>query len=59
VRRLTGALARKGYGPGLTGRVVRAALDEVDDVEDPARDAFGSGADERFEQAVRPSRQRW
>ncbi len=40
VRRLSGALARKGYGPGLSAHVVREVLDEVraaaddDDVAD-------------------------
>lgn len=29
VRRLTGALARKGYGPGLASAVVRDVLDEL------------------------------
>ncbi len=38
VRRLSGALARKGYGPGLTAQVVREALAAVDaqDAEDVA-----------------------
>jgi regulatory protein len=43
VRRLSGALARKGYGAGLTARVVREVLAEVadapdDDVAAPALD---------------------
>jgi len=35
VRRLSGALARRGYGPGVTARVVREVLDHegVDDAE--------------------------
>lgn len=33
VRRLSGALARKGYGPGLAAQVVREALDALE--EDP------------------------
>jgi regulatory protein len=49
VRRLTGALARKGYGPGLAASVVRAALDGSDadeldgEVEwpDPGQDGIG------------------
>jgi regulatory protein len=38
VRRLTGALARKGYGPGLAARVVREALDEDGCGEGPEAD---------------------
>ena len=30
VRRLSGALARKGYGPGLTAQVIREVLDAAD-----------------------------
>jgi len=49
VRRLAGMLARKGYGPGVTYRVVREALEQegqslaaagLDD-----EDSFGSGLD--------------
>lgn len=36
VRRLSGALARRGYGPGITAQVVREVLDETDlDETDP------------------------
>ena len=35
VRRLAGALARKGYGPGVASRVVREVLDGRDDDDDP------------------------
>ncbi len=31
VRRMSGALARKGYGPGLSSQVVREVLDELRD----------------------------
>ncbi len=34
VRRLSGALARKGYGPGLSAQVVREVLDAVDSEDD-------------------------
>jgi regulatory protein len=34
VRRLSGALARKGYGPGVTAQVVREALADLDDGSD-------------------------
>jgi regulatory protein len=33
-RRLTGALARKGYGSGLSAQVVREVLDELDSDDD-------------------------
>jgi regulatory protein len=41
VRRLTGALARKGYGPGLAASVVRAALDGADADDDHDGDDGG------------------
>jgi regulatory protein len=44
VRRLSGALARKGYGPGVAAQVVRetlAALDSDPDELDPAADPLG------------------
>jgi regulatory protein len=34
VRRLSGALARKGYGPGLSAQVVREVLDAIDSEDD-------------------------
>jgi regulatory protein len=34
VRRLSGALARKGYGPGLSAQVVRELLDAADPADD-------------------------
>jgi regulatory protein len=41
IRRLSGALARKGYGAGLTAQVVREVLDSLES-EDPA-DGFYDG----------------
>lgn len=48
VRRLSGALARRGYGPGVTAQVVREALDEAvagaDGFDDLDRDGVGPDA---------------
>jgi regulatory protein len=44
VRRLSGALARKGYGAGLTSQVVREALDAIDaNVDEDDADGLPSG----------------
>jgi SOS response regulatory protein OraA/RecX len=45
-RRLTGMLARKGYGGGLAGHVVREALDGAGAAEDAAADADGPPLDD-------------
>ena len=44
-RRLIGMLARKGYGGGLAGYVVREALDARGDEEEPDADPLGLGQD--------------
>lgn len=41
IRRLSGALARKGYGPGLAAQVVREALAALEHDEDAAGDGSG------------------
>ena len=40
VRRLSGALARKGYGAGIASQVVREVLDEADDNADTSGRGF-------------------
>ena len=42
VRRLSGALARKGYGPGIAAHVVREALDALELGDDAADDVEGA-----------------
>jgi len=46
VRRLSGALARKGYGAGITSQVVREALAVVDaDADEDDAEAYPAGWD--------------
>ncbi|MCU0283390.1 MAG: recombination regulator RecX [Candidatus Nanopelagicales bacterium] len=48
VRRLTGALARKGYGAGLAFGVVREMLDDADQEQDGLGELDGDGAPHRW-----------
>lgn len=45
VRRMSAALARKGYGPGLTAQVVREALDDSERESDDSRAEGAAGWD--------------